>query len=242
MPLNQLVNNMSTIVMSCKYPEFVSVVKKLGYRVIISENIINFPEPERLHADMQILKIHNDIFILQEAMQLYKNIALYTNSRLNICKKCVGNKYPENVILNCLFINNRLYGKAKAIDPTVTDYCDKNAIEIVNIPQGYSRCSTLVLNNRAVITADSSIANALKNDGVEVLLISSGNIVLDGYDYGFIGGASGNLNNNTVVFFGDIKKHPDYTTIKNFLDKHNINLIIACEEMPLTDIGGIVLV
>ena len=80
----------------------------------------------------------------------------------------------------------------------------------------------------------------MKNDGVDVLVISSGNIVLEGYDYGFIGGASGKLNDESVIFFGNIKKHPDYRAIKAFLYKHKSNMIIACEDMPLTDIGGIV--
>lgn len=67
----------------------------------------------------------------------------------------------------------------------------KNDIEIVNINQGYARCSTLILNNRTAVTADISVKNALEKDGAKVLLISSGDIKLEGYDYGFIGGASG---------------------------------------------------
>ena len=106
-------------------------------------------------------------------------------------------------MLNFLFFNNKLYGKVSAIDPTLYKYCVKNDIEIVNINQGYARCSTLILNNRTAVTADISIKNALEKNGAEVLLISSGDIKLEEYDYGFIGGASGKISDNTVVFFGN---------------------------------------
>ena len=119
-------------------------------------------------------------------------------------------------------------------------YCEENNIKTVNINQGYARCSTLVLNEKALITSDLSIEKALKKDGVEVLLISSGNIILDGYDYGFIGGASGKIDENTVVFLGNVTNHPDYRRIENFCENHNISIKIICKDMPLTDIGGIV--
>ena len=146
----------------------------------------------------------------------------------------------KNVLLNFLYFNNKLYGKASAIDPNLYGYCMKNNIEIININQGYARCSTLVLNNHSAITADISIKNALEKDGAEVLLIPSGNIKLEGYDYGFIGGASGKISDNTVVFFGNAKSHPYYSSIKEFCSKNNIETKILCKNMPLTDVGGIV--
>ena len=228
---------MSTFVISDKYPCFVKEIEKFGHTVISSDRIDIFPFPEQKHADMQILPIKNDIFLLNECTVLAHKIP---KERLIFCNKKAGNKYPENILLNFLYLNNTLYGKLSAIDKNLLDYCKENNIKTVNINQGYARCSTLVLNKKAVITSDLSIEKALKKDGVEVLLISSGNIVLDGYNYGFIGGASGKIDDNTVLFFGDIETHPDFDTINNFCIKHNILIKIICKNMPLTDIGGIV--
>jgi hypothetical protein len=86
---------------------------------------------------------------------------------------------------------------------------------------------------------EAGIEKALKNNGVEVLLISPGNIELKGFDYGFIGGA-GFYNNGTVYFFGNVKKHPDYDKIKQFCDSYNSDIEILCQDMPLTDIGSAV--
>ena len=228
---------MNTFVMSDKYPCFVKEVEKLGHTVISSDMVDIFPIPEQKHADMQILPIKNDIFLLNECTVLAEKLS---KERLIFCNKKAGKKYPENILLNFLYLNNTLYGKLSAIDENLLDYCKENNIKTVNINQGYARCSTLVLNEKALITSDLSIEKALKKDGVEVLLISSGNIILDGYDYGFIGGASGKIDENTVVFLGNITNHPDYRRIENFCENHNTSIKIICKDMPLTDIGGIV--
>lgn len=228
---------MSTFVMSDKYPCFVREIENLGHTGISSDTVDIFPIPEQKHADMQILPINNDIFLINECTVLAEKLP---KERLLFCNKKAGNKYPEDILLNFLYLNNTLYGKLSAIDKNLLDYCKENNIKTVNINQGYARCSTLVLNEKALITSDLSIEKALKKDGVEVLLISSGNIILDGYDYGFIGGASGKIDENTVVFLGSVTNHPDYRRIENFCENHNISIKIICKDMPLTDIGGIV--
>lgn len=214
---------MKKLVMSKKYPCFCEELNKFGYEIIPTKKINTFLEPEQYHADMQILCIKNKVITLVD------------------CIKKPGKNYPENILLNCLYHNNKLYGKLSATDSSVREYCRENNIETVNVNQGYTRCSTLVVNDKAVITADKSIEKAMKNNGVEVLLISAGNIVLEGFDYGFIGGASFS-DNNTIYFFGDITKHPDYNKIKEFTSKHNSIIEILCKTQPLTDIGGAVLI
>ena len=214
---------MKKLVMSKKYPCFCEELNKFGYEIIPTKKIKTFLEPEQYHADMQILCIKNKVITLDD------------------CIKKPGKNYPENILLNCLYHNNKLYGKLSATDSSVREYCRENNIETVNVNQGYTRCSTLVVNDKAVITADKSIEKGMKNNGVEVLLISAGNIVLEGFDYGFIGGASFS-DNNTIYFFGDITKHPDYNKIKEFTSKHNSIIEILCKTQPLTDIGGAVLI
>ncbi len=228
---------MSTFVMSDKYISFADEIQKLGHTVIASDTVSIFPLPEQKHADMQILHINDKIFILNECTELAKKIPI---NKLVFCKQKAEKKYPENILLNFLYLNGTLYGKLSAIDKNLSVYCVENNINTVNVNQGYTRCSTLVVNENAVITSDSSIEKALTENGVEVLSVSSGNIVLDGYNYGFIGGAGGNLDDNTIVFFGNIKNHPDYYHILNFCQKHNKKIISLCNQMPLTDIGGIV--
>ena len=228
---------MSTFVMSDKYPQFIKEIEEMGHKVIKSDTIDVFHSPEQKHADMQILPIHNDIFILNECTNL--KIKLNEN-KLLLCKQKAGKMYPENILLNFLFLNNTLYGKLSAIDSNLLEYSQKKNIKTINVTQGYTRCSTLAVTDNAVITSDVSIKKVMENVGVDVLLISYGNIVLDGFNYGFIGGASGKLDKNTIVFFGNAENHPDFEEIKQFCYKHNSKIEILCKTMPLTDIGGIV--
>lgn len=228
---------MSTFVMSDKYPCFVREIERLGHSVISSDTVSVFPKPEQQHADMQVLLINDSLFILNECLSLAEKLS---NKNLCFCGNYAGNKYPENILLNFLFIGNTLYGKLSAIDKNLLDYCSENNIKTVNVNQGYARCATLVLNNKAAITSDVSIEKALRTNGVEVLVISQGNIALDGYNYGFIGGASGKIDRNTIVFFGNITRHPDFDLIKAFCNKHNTEIKILCNNIPVTDIGGIV--
>ena len=213
---------MKNLVISDLYPCFCDELRNLDYNIIPTKKINEFNLPEQKHADMQLLKIKDRIFTLEN------------------CAGKPERKYPYNVLLNCLYFNDKLYGKLTAVDDSVIAYCKQNGIETVNVNQGYTRCSTLVIAEKAAITADKSIEKALKNDGAEVLLISPRNIVLEGFDYGFIGGA-GFADNRTVYFFGDITKHPDFVKISAFTEKYNSKIEILCKKQPLTDIGGAVL-
>lgn len=214
---------MNNVIISDLYPCFCEALRAFDYNIIPTKNINEFSEPEQKHADMQVLRINNSIFTLDG------------------CVKTAGKSYPENVLLNCLYLNNKLYGKLSALDDSVLEYCRENGIKTVNVNQGYTRCSTLVVNKKAAITADKSIEKALKNDGADVLLIEPGHIELKGFNYGFIGGASF-CDNNKVFFFGNIKAHPDYDKIKQFCDKNKLNIEILRKDMPLTDIGGAVVI
>ena len=214
---------MKHLVINDEYPCFCNALSKLGYNIIPTKKIDTFNKPEQRHADMQVLKIRDRVFTLEN------------------CECRIGNTYPENVRLNCLYLNGTLYGKMSAADDLVKKYCGENGIRTVNVNQGYTRCSTLVINDNAAITADKSIEKALISNGAEVLLISPGHIRLKGFDYGFIGGASF-TDDGTIYFFGDVKKHPDYEKIRVFCSKYNSNIEILCSDEPLTDIGGAVLI
>ena len=228
---------MSKYVVSYKYTEFINELNRNGYQTIPTDRIEIFPNPEQFHADMQILKINDTIFLLNECTDLKRE---FDTRHIIYCHNKAGEKYPKNILLNFLFLNDTIYGKLSDIDPALRSYCLENNIKMVNLNQGYCRCSTLVLKNNAVITADSSIEKAMKENEVDVLKITEGHIILDGYDYGFIGGASRKVDDNTIIFFGNIENHPDYNLIYHFCDKHNVNIKIIFKNAPLRDIGGIV--
>ncbi len=213
---------MKALVINTEYNCFCRELERHGYNIIPTKKIETFLKPEQRHADMQILPIKDRVFTL------------------DTCVDPIGKNYPENVRLNCLYVGGRLYGRISAADASVLDFCAKEGIECVDVKQGYTRCSALVLNDSAVVTADPSVEKALKSRGAEVLRISAGHIRLEGFDYGFIGGA-GFADENIVFFFGNVKKHPDYEKIKVFCERNDSKIEILCENEPLTDLGGAVI-
>ena len=55
---------MSIFVMSDEYTQITEAIKSYGNTIIESDTISCFNKPEQKHIDMQMLKINNDIFIL----------------------------------------------------------------------------------------------------------------------------------------------------------------------------------
>ena len=82
------------------------------------------------------------------------------------------------------------------------------------------------------------MAQVLKNNGIETLLIGPGHIALPPHEYGFIGGASF-VHEKQVYFFGDINLHPDSSAILDFIYRHGYEAISLAEE-GLLDLGGAV--
>ena len=111
-------------------------------------------------------------------------------------------------------------------------------LTLIPVRQGYAKCSTAVVSEHAIITADSGIANAASLAGLDVLKLQPGYIHLDGYAYGFIGGTCGKLSASTIAFAGSVNRHPQAAEILKFLEQHQVQAI-SLYEGPLQDIGGI---
>lgn len=225
---------MSRVVLSSEFPEMSEKLREFGYEVIHSENIIILPDFEAKHADIQCLKINETVFVLRECEKLSESL-LKTGYKVILTERGLGRKYPKNILLNAVFFHNKLYGRLDSIDSSVISYCKSNGIELINVNQGYTKCSTVLLDD-CFITADRGIFDAMTANGEEGLLISSGNIDLKGVDYGFIGGCCF-CNKGKVFFSGDIRLHSDYTKIKTALSDYETVLL---SNEKLYDIGGFV--
>lgn len=230
-----LLHNKHTVLISPADSKLIYSLNSININCIFSEEITEIIEFEKFHADMQLLSINNIGYIPNNSKNLYDKIKPFFKN-IVICKELQKN-YPDNIILNAALIDNKLFCKANSLAIEVTEYCNNNGIEIINVNQGYSKCSTLILKN-AIITSDLSIKKAADKKGVEALLIQPGFIRLEGAEYGFIGGASGVIG-NTVYFFGNIKKHPDYCRIIEFIEGKGMSYISLTED-ELHDVGGFV--
>ena len=92
---------MAMFVMSDIVPEFCRAFETMGHRVVAAQSVEIFYKPERKHADMQLLTIGEKIIELREADYGFANTIK--------CERSAEQKYPGNVLLNCLLLNNKHY-------------------------------------------------------------------------------------------------------------------------------------
>lgn len=225
-----------TIIISPTNQHITDALSVRGINIIPTQRIAELINYEQLHADMQICIINDTIFIPENHKEIAE-IGERVRYKIKLCKALSG-KYPHNILLNVALIGNKLFCKVSDVATEIYEYCREHNIEIINVNQGYTKCSTLILNEKSIITADPSISDAASEQGIDVLKITPGHIILEGADYGFIGGASGVIG-DTVYFFGDIETHPDSNKIIDFIEKNNMKQISLCSGM-ITDIGGFV--
>ena len=148
----------------------------------------------------------------------------------------IDSKYPYDVWYNATALKDYVICNKAYTDKTILDSHNK---EIINVKQGYSKCNICIVDNNAIITSDNGIAKTVAQKEIDVLKISSGHIELRKLDYGFIGGATGLIDNNTLAVNGDINSHPDSEQIKVFCHKYNVD-IIPLKDGKLVDIGTII--
>lgn len=112
-------------------------------------------------------------------------------------------------------------------------------MRIIDVKQGYTKCSLCPVRENAVITDDSGIEKVLLNNGYDVLKVSKGSVRLHGFDYGFIGGCSAMISRDILLFFGNFEMHSDKDRIKVFLQNYGITPQSLNGDV-LTDIGSII--
>lgn len=151
----------------------------------------------------------------------------------------LGSKYPYNISYNVLRIGEYAFHNLKYTDPVIKKIYNEEGIKLVHVNQGYSKCITCIVDKNTIITEDIGIKRACEKYNIEVLLIKPDkNIRLFGMDYGFFGGTSGLIDNNTLMITGNIYSHCEGEKIYKFLNEKGINIICLSNE-NLIDIGSI---
>ncbi len=208
-------------------------------------DVISLPPYDKLdtpvstHADMLVSIIDDNIFVYNEYYEANKSLFSSLDEKYKIVKvkKACDKKYPNDIALNVLIIGNKIFCNIKNTAKEILEYAEKNGYELINISQGYSACSTLVIGDKSAITADKGVYKALLKENIKTLLITNDTIKLQGYNCGFIGGCGGAYNKK-VIFFGEIENHPDFDKINDFLSGENCTYI-SVSNGDVYDFGGI---
>ncbi len=201
----------------------------------------SLPEAVNGHSDLLIFILEKHLITRKSYYRSARNeidlICEKGNLGLILSDTQAGDIYPNDCGLCAAISNNKIICRKLSADVQILRLASSLGYTVLDVPQGYSKCSCAVLADGAIITSDRGIVKIALKSGIDTLLISEGNIDLPGYPYGFIGGATG-LGGNTLYFCGNIKAHPDHNAIEDFAYKHNTKCVSLSEER-LYDIGSL---
>ena len=220
------------VIIGEKYNFLEEALSKLGTECCFSSSNSSLDLPLSSHSDMSVLHFGGDSFALASGVDI---IGLEENYQ-KIYNPTLSLGYPYDIFLNVALIDNLAVVGKKNPSKELKEILSKRGYKLIFVNQGYCKCSCAIVNQNAIITDDFSIYEALKSY-IDVLLIKKGDIILQGYNYGFIGGACGLIGKNLMAFSGNIKNHTNFSEISSFLRSHNCDYVCLGEE--LIDIGGI---
>ena len=212
-------------------------LKKRDIKLILTEKCTELYDAISYHPDVLIHHLGGKDIIAAPNTP-YSIISDLESNEFNVIKgrKKVGAKYPEDIAYNVARIGKNAVCNIKYTDEYLLDSLKDRGVNIIDTNQGYSKCSVCIVAEDALIVSDEGIYNTLSKYNFDILKIRSGFIELKGVNYGFIGGASGFVSNDTLAFSGNVTKHPDYKKIMEFATRHGVN-IISLSQNTMSDIG-----
>lgn len=186
------------------------------------------------HPDILVHQLPNgDIVVDRDNFDYYKEI--FKDKKVMPSHSSLSAKYPGDIHLNAFAFKKIFIHNLKHTDQVILDYYKNEGFDLVNIKQGYAKCSCLVTQD-FVITSDGGIYESLKGL-IQIYKIDHKQIRLQNFNYGFIGGANGVLGKK-IFFTGDFSPHSSHEEILKIINKYDYEIEILSKD-PIEDFGSI---
>ncbi|MBO6010475.1 MAG: hypothetical protein J6P71_01600 [Oscillospiraceae bacterium] len=225
---------MTIALIGAEYSSYIHALEGLGITAIKVPRNPDISRNIAYHADMSIFHAGSDeFFITKSNTKLMDIMHKYTNN-IHIIEKC-GPKYPDDVRTNACLAGNILLCSEKGTSRHMIEFAESRGCRIVFVNQGYVKCSVCILNENTIITDDRSIERAAERNGLNVFRYDGNDVVLTGYDRGFIGGTCGKISSDEIVFTGRFKTDE----IERFANNAGISVKYLSDGAPY-DVGSII--
>lgn len=211
-----------------------------------AEKLKNYGQVVRTKANERVLKgldthpdilVHplpsGDLVVDRDNFDYYK--VIFGDKKVIPSHSSLSGKYPGDIHLNAFAFKNFFVHNLKHTDQVILDYYKNHGYDLVNIKQGYAKCSCLVTED-FVITSDGGIYESLR-DFIPIYKIDHGQIKLQNFNYGFIGGATGVLGKK-IFFTGDFSHHSSHEEILKIISNYDYEIEILSDE-TIEDFGSI---
>lgn len=222
-------------------------IKSIGFEIIENRFNLNTYDEISAHPDIYYTKVGGNVFCEPskyiEGFNLVKGVSI------------VNGKYPTDVPYNLAVIGKYAVHNFKYTDDVLKQYLKTAGYTLVQVEQGYSKCSICAIDDNSCIVSDMGIARTLLDKGIDVLYVSEPDIQLlkrtnsifidearmrfcTSDMQGFIGGAMVRIQ-DTVILFGDINNLVNGAKIKRFVESKGLKLHWF-EGLDVIDYGGII--
>lgn len=216
----------------------------IGVQVLQAPRCEALPRPVNGHPDLMLHKVTDDVAVVapnvfREFIELGRvNGSNWSIKTMIRGKVELGDTYPGDVPYNFLRIGNLCVGKIDSMDPKLMEQLKGLDVEFVNSRQGYAQCSVAKISESCCITADKGMERLLKAWGIQVLRIPEGGITLEGYNHGFIGGASGVISGRFVLT-GRFHDAGINRAIEDFVTNNGVDIRFLTVQEPV-DLGSLI--
>lgn len=209
-----------------------------GHQIVEIKRTTAVYEAVSAHSDLYLCRIKNERILSPEQHALIGSTLRLRGISYTLGSPLKGCCYPDHIAYNAAWAGSYLIHNLKYTDPVILKKAEELGLQTVHVKQGYTKCSLVVVNEESLITSDKGITGGLAPYPLEVLLISEGHVKLDGFPYGFLGGASGRVDDE-ILFNGDLSAHPDFDKITAFIKSKGLKPVFF-KEYELADIGSII--
>lgn len=211
----------------------------LGFEIIKTVECKEVYDAIKYHPDIVMTKVNEDTLVVNPNYYEYYFDKLKKHN-INLVRgdSQLEDKYPENIAYNIAIDSKYAIHNFKYSDKNVLKYLENESYKFINVKQGYTKCSVITLGDKGIITSDKDICLKAQKEGLEALHIDHGQVVLDGFDYGFIGGSSGYYDDE-LYLTGVLDNHSSKFEIINFLEKKNIK-INYLSDYDIVDLGSLI--
>lgn len=213
-------------------------LNKQGIEVIKTVKHKNLYEAVCGHPDMQLHHLGGDEFVCEPSVFDYYKKILPKATLINGDTK-ISCEYPFDIAYNGAACGNYFFHNLKFTESNIYEYYKANGVKLINVKQGYTKCSVCILSESALITSDRMIAKKAVEEGLDALFFDSSEIMLPGLSNGFIGGICGLIDKNVLAVNGDILLTKNGEEFSLFCERHGIEILPLHSQMPV-DIGSII--
>ncbi len=225
------------IILGTKYANlFDKYLNKKGIKAHLLADFHRFSGVLSSHSDMLCCHLGGNLIVFADILS---NNSLINELEFNAiqAKSKFMADYPHNIGLNLVILGDLLMHNLKYTDGTVVKLTENK--KKINVKQGYSKCSVCTIDENSIITDDIGIAKAAEINQIDALIIEKGFIELEGFNYGFIGGAAFKPDAETVAFTGKINDKLIANKIFNFIESKNLKYEFMTD-LPIFDVGSII--